>query len=199
LFYRQGIQGGITMAKSKQNNLTLSTVKKKSKELDQTRVHTIENGQYIGEQITFQPIFDNVKIEELLTEFRQLLKEADERKLKLSQDIQIYLIYMLTIKHFSHFKDSIPSSLFGDGKKEGLRDWLDHFRKTELMDECINRMFLKEQIKRVFERTTDFAATGLLAMDLDEEMKKKFQELQLQNENIYKQLDSLKLENPIVE
>jgi hypothetical protein len=106
---------------------------------------------------------------------------------------------MLTIKHFSHFKDSIPSSLFGDGKKEGLLDWLDHFRKTELMDECINRMFLKEQIQHIFNRTTDFAATGLLANNLNEEMNKKFQELQLQNQDIYKQLDELKLENPIVE
>jgi hypothetical protein len=187
------------MAKSKQNNLTLSTVKKKSKEIDQTRVHTIEGGRYVGEQITFQPIFDNVKIEELLNEFGQLLKDADEKKLELPQNIQIYLIYMLLIKHFSHFKDSIPSSLLGEDKKEGLLDWLDHFRKTELMDECINRMFLKDQIKRVFERTSDFAATGLLAMNLNEEMMKKLQDLQSQNKDIYEQLDSLKLENPIVE
>jgi hypothetical protein len=36
-------------------------------------------------------------------------------------------------------------------------------------------------------------------MNLNEEMMNKLQELQLQNDDIYKQLDSLKLENPIVE
>jgi hypothetical protein len=46
---------------------------------------------------------------------------------------------------------------------------------------------------------TDFAAKGLLAMNLNEEMFKKLQQLRFQNEDIFKQLDSLKLENPIVE
>jgi hypothetical protein len=185
------------MAKAK--NLTLTTVKKKSKELDQTRVHTIENGSYVGEQITFKVQFDDVTIEELLTEFAQLMNETEKQEIKITQQMQLYLLEFLIIKFFTHFKSSIPSSLLGQDGKEGILDWLDHFRKTGLMKECLEVMFVKDQVQKVFNQMTDFAATGLLAMNLDEEMKKKFQELQLQNQDIYKQLDELKLENPIVE
>jgi hypothetical protein len=184
---------------TKAKNLTLTTVKKKSKELDQTRVHIIENGQYIGEQITFKVQFDDVTIEELLTEFGQLMNEAETKEIKITQQMQLYLLEFLIIKFFTHFKSSIPSSLLGTDGKEGILDWLDHFRKTGLMKECLAVMFVRDQVQKVFNQMTDFAAKGLLAMNLDEEMKSKLQQLQLQNQDIYKQLDELKLENPIVE
>lgn len=184
---------------TKAKNLTLTTVKKKSKELDQTRVHNIENGQYVGEQITFKVQFDDVTIEELLTEFGKLMNEAEKKDIEISQQMQLYILEFLIIKFFTHFKSSIPSALLGENGKEGILDWLDHFRKTGLMKECLEVMFVKDQLQKVFNQMTDVAAKGLLAMNLNEEMMKKLQDLQLQNEDIYKQLEKLKLENPIVD
>jgi hypothetical protein len=185
------------MAKS--TKLKLSDIKKASNEIIKTRQHTIESGNYIDQTITFQPIFDDVAIEELLTEYGQLINEAEKKEIKLSQQMQLYLLEFLIIKYFTHFKSYIPSSLLGTDGKEGILDWLDHFRKTGLMKECLEVMFIRDQVQKVFNQMTDFAAKGLLAMNLNEEMMKKLQELQIQNDDIYKQLDSLKLENPIVE
>ena len=185
------------MAKS--TKLKLSDIKKASNEIIKTRQHTIESGTYTGQTITFQPIFDEVTIEELLTEFAQLINESEKKDIEISPTLQLYILEFLTIKFFTHFKSSIPSHLFVENGKEGIMDWLDHFRKTGLMKECLEVMFVKDQVQKVFNHTTDFAAKGLLTMNLDEEMKKKFQELQLQNQDIYNQLESLKLENPIVE
>lgn len=184
------------MASKKPSNLTLAKVKKVSKQLDQTQVHIIEDGNYAGEQITFNVQFNDKTIEELLTEFGKLLNEADEKGIEISQDMQIYLIYMLTIKHFTHFKDSLPSSLLGIDKEVGLLDVLDHFHKTGLLTECMNNMFLPAEVSKVFDKMTDFAATGLLANDMNEEMMKKFQQMKLKNADVFEKLNSIKVENP---
>lgn len=187
------------MAKAKQNNLTLATVKKVSKQMDQTRVHIIENGQYIGEQITFSPIFNDIGIEELLTEFGQLINEAEKHEIKLSQNMQLYLIYILTIKHFTHFKKDIPNHLLTKDKSAGVLDILEHFRKTELLRECIDVMFLPQEVSKVLSRMTDVAATGLLAMNLNEEMMKKLQDLREKNNEVFKKLDELNVENNVIQ
>ena len=122
-----------------------------------------------------------------------------KKDIKISQQMQVYLLEFLIIKFFTHFKSSISSHLLGVDGKEGILDWLDHFRKTGLMKECLEVMFVKEQVQKVFNQMTDFAAKGLLAMNLNEEMLKKLQELRTQNDDIFKQLDGLKLENTIVE
>jgi hypothetical protein len=178
-------------------NLTLTKVKQVSKKMDETIQHIIEEGYYVGEQITFSPIFNDKTIEELLTEFGQLLNEADEKKIVLSQQMQIYLIYMLTIKHFTHFKSSLPSTLLGQGKSTGLLDTLDHFHRTGLLSECMNNMFLQKEVSKVFDKMTDFAATGLLANDLNEEMVKKFQSLKLKNNDIFEQLGNINVDNSV--
>ena len=180
---------------TKQTNLSLAKVKQVSKQLDQTRVHIIEEGNFIGEQITFQPIFDDVKIEELIIGYAQLLKEAEEKGITVSANNQVYFLYMQVIKYFTHFSSSIPSSLLGEGNKAGFLDTLKYFRKTGLFEECINRMFLPEQLSRVFNKATDMAATGLLSQDLDKKMTEKLEKLKVQNKAVFEQLEQINIEN----
>jgi hypothetical protein len=142
-------------------------------------------------------MFGEKTIEELLTEFGKLINEADEKGIELSEQMQIYLIYMLTIKHFSHFKTTLPSTLLGENKSAGLLDYLEHFHKTGLLGECMNRMFLPKEVSKVFDKMTDFAATGLLANELNEEMAKKFEQLKLRNEDVFKQLENIKVDNTV--
>ncbi len=184
---------------SKKNNLTLAKVKKVSKQMDETQVHTIEEGLYVGEQITFNVLFNDKSIEELLTEYGQLLNEADEKKLELSQNMQIYLIYMLTIKYFTHFKKDIPSPLLGKDKEAGLLDTLEHFHKTGLLSECLNNMFLSSETNKVLSKMTDFAAMGLLSIDLDKQMVEKFESLKLKNKDVFEQIGKINTENKVVQ
>ena len=175
-------------------NLKLSQVKQKSKEMDSTLKHEIQCETYKGEQITFHPLFDEIKIEELLKEFAQLLNEAESNELIISQEMQIYLIQFLTIKHFTHFKKDFPSTLIGDKKKAGLLDLLDHFRKTGLLSECLEVMFMPKEVRKVFNKLTDFAATGMLAMDLNEEMMKKMQQLKIKNADVFEELEKFNVD-----
>jgi aminoglycoside phosphotransferase family enzyme len=186
------------MAKTKQNNLTLAKVKQVSKQVSETRTHIIEEGLYKGEQITFTPLFNDKTIEELLTEFGHLMNEADQKEIELSQQMQIYLIHMLSIKHFTHFKKDIPATLLSKGKTVGILDTLDHFHKTGLLTECLNTMFLPAEVNKLFSKMTEFAATGLLSMELDKKMVEKFEELKLKNASAFEQLDKINVENNIV-
>lgn len=190
------------MAKAKQqksSNLSLATVKKVSKKLDQTLEYVIETGDYIDEKITFSPLFNDVQIEELLTEFGMLVNEAEKNEIKLSQNMQLYLIYILIIKHFTHFKKDIPNHLLNQDKSLGVLEILEHFRKTGLLYECINKMFLPQETSKVLSRMTDVAATGLLAMNLNEEMMKKLQDLREKNNEVFKKLDEINIDNDVVQ
>jgi hypothetical protein len=173
--------------------------------MDSTLKHEIQCQMYQGETITFHPLFSETKIEELLKEFAQLLNEADSKNLEISQEMQIYLIQFLTIKHFTHFKKDFPSTLLGQTKKEaGLLDYLNHFRKTGLLRECLEDMFLLKEVQKVFNRLTDMAGASLLVIDLDKEMMRKFEQLKIKNADVFKELEKLNVdtvtdENKIVQ
>lgn len=185
--------------KQKLNNLSLATVEKVSKKIEKTRIHVINSGEYAGEQVTFQPLFDDLKIEALLTEFGQLMNESDKEDIKVSQNMQLYLIYILIIKHFTHFKNDIPSHLLDKEKQLGILKILDHFRKTGLLKECIDVMFIPSEVRKVLDRMTDVAAAGLLAMNLDKEMLDKLEKLREQNNDVFKKLDEINIETNVVE
>jgi hypothetical protein len=173
----------------KQGNLSIAKIKKVSKGIEETVEHIIEDGIYKDEQISFQPVFDDVKIEEMLSEFGQLLIEAEEKEIEISQDMEVYLVQMLIVKYFTHFKKDIPNKLLGEGKSFGMLDALEHFRKTGLLSECYNNMFMPEQVRKVFDKLTDLSARGLFALDLNEEAIKKYSNLKLKNQDIFDQLN----------
>jgi hypothetical protein len=101
----------------------------------------------------------------------------------------------LTIKHFTHFKKDFPSTLIGEKKNAGLLDLLDHFRKTGLLRECLEDMFIPKEVQKVLSRLTDVASASLLAMDLDNEMMRKFEQLKFKNADIFKELEKLNVTN----
>jgi hypothetical protein len=185
------------MSEQKKANLKLSTVKAKSKEMDTTEKYEIQSESYRGEQITFNPLFSEIKIENLLKEFGKLLNEAQQKEITISEEMNIYLIQFLIIKHFTHFKKDISDSLIGDKKNAGILDWLDHFRKTGLLKECLEKMFLQKEIRKVFGRMTDFASSSLLAMQLNEEMNKKFEQMKLRNADVFEELENIKVEQSL--
>lgn len=180
------------MADKKQTrNLSLSKVKKTSKSLEETVKYELEEGLYKGSVITYQPIFDNVNIENLLVEFGQLMNEADDLEIELSETVQIYVIQLLIVKYFTHFKKEFSSQLLGNDETVGLLDILDHFRKTCLLDDIFNNIFSQEEVKKVFDKLTDFSARGLLQFDLDEQVKEKYSKLKIQNKELFKQIENI--------
>ena len=154
-------------------NLTLSSVKAKSKKIDKMEKYEIEEGEYKGETISFYPIFSTVKIEELLEEYQLLIKEASDKKIELSEQMNIPLLQFLTITHFTHFKKDIPSTLLSEGKKVGVLDWLDHFRSTGLYELIITEVFLQSEMKKVFDGMTSILGASLLLENLENDVRSK--------------------------
>lgn len=183
------------MAKqTKQKNLSLSTVKKVSKQLDTTETYTIESEHYKGEQITFQPIFDDITIENLFIEYQQLILEADKKEFEISQDMQITLLNFLIIKHFTHFKKDIPSVLINN-TKDGILEWIKHFTKSGLFKEMLEEMFLPQECAKIFKRLTDVVATSMIQTDLEAETKQKYESLKVKNSFIFDQIRNIKVDN----
>lgn len=182
------------MSKTKQKNLSLSTVKKVSKQLDTTETYTIESEHYKGEQITFQPIFDDITIENLFIEYQQLILEADKKEFEISQDMQITLLNFLIIKHFTHFKKDIPSVLINN-TKDGILEWIKHFTKSGLFKEMLEEMFLPQECAKIFKRLTDVVATSMIQTDLEAETKQKYESLKVKNSFIFDQIRNIKVDN----
>ncbi|MGM9988898.1 MAG: hypothetical protein ACI35O_16955, partial [Bacillaceae bacterium] len=115
-------------------------------------------------------------IEETLEEYQSLLKEAEEKGIKLSDAMTIRLLQFLTIKNFTHFKKDFPSTLLGEGKKEGLLDLLDHFVKTGLFEFIMNEVFLHTEVQKVFDGVTNVLGADLFIQGLEQEIQKKSQD-----------------------
>lgn len=182
---------------AKKKNLTLSKVKKVSKQVDEKVEYIIEEGFYKGEQITFTPYFNDVVLDEMLIKFGELLNEIDDKKLEMSDEMKMYILHLLMIKYFTHFKDELPEVLVGE--EIGLLDVLEHFRKTGLLNECLNKMFLASEIQRVLGKLTDFSATGMLMEDIDEKVKDKFAQLKINHGGIFEQIERMNVGGKFVE
>ena len=175
--------------------LTLSQVKAKSKEIDKMEKYEITEGQDAGKTISFYPIFSYTKIEELLTELQKVFIEAKEKEITISEEMNIYLIQLMMIKHFTHFKKQMPDTLIGEGKKEGLIDWLEHFRKTGLFKLILEEVFLPTETKKVFSSLTDFLSKSIVYSDIESEMNRKVQDLKLKNKDVISQIRNIDAES----
>lgn len=176
-------------------NLTIAKVKKQSKEFDKTEKYEITDGVYKGSIITFYPTFSDTKIEELLTELQSIQKEIVDNKLDISEKMNVYIIQFLIIKHFTHFKNAIPSSLLPNDKNESLLDYLEHFQKTGLFKLILDNVFLPTEIQKVFESLTDFVSKALVHIDLEKQLQDKVSNLKFKYKDAFDQIDELDNDN----
>ncbi|HJR46675.1 MAG TPA: hypothetical protein VJ799_00830, partial [Nitrososphaeraceae archaeon] len=116
---------------------------------------------------------------------------AEEKGIEISQQLEVNLVQILIVKYFTHFKNDISNSLLSEGKTIGVLDVLEHFQVTGLLGECIDNMFLPEEVRKVFSKITDFSAKGLFALDLNDEAIKKFSELKLKNQDVFDKLKKI--------
>ena len=162
------------MSMAAKKDLTLSKVKATAKKIDKMEKYEIEEGEYAGATISFYPIFSETKIEEVLLEFQSLQKEALDKKLELSEEMNVHLLQFLTIKHFTHFKKDMPSTLLGQGKNAaGLLDWMESFRSTGLYNLILTEVFLQSELKKVFDALSDFLGATLLLHDIEKSVQLK--------------------------
>lgn len=176
------------MTGKKNTDLKLTQVKKVSKKLNETEQFPIESGEYKGSTITFYPHFSQTKINKLLEEFQSIQKEVKEHDLSVSEQTQIGMLQLLIIKHFTHFKNDMPSTLLSTDKNDNLLFWLEKFNETGLLTILMDEMFLPAEIQKVFKNLTDFISKSIVHIDLENEINRKVENLKFKNKEVFDQI-----------
>jgi hypothetical protein len=161
--------------------LKLSTINKKAKEANQRLIHEFED----GEKLTFYPIFPTTKIKELLDDYRELLTEAKENDIDLSEKMIFELIHLLCVKHFTHLGKQI---------KPGLSNHLSFLKAlddAEYYKPIMEEVFMAKEIQKVYSHVTDILGTHQLIQKLSEQAQLKFESLQIKNKEAFAQLEQL--------
>lgn len=178
------------MAKKQNTDLKLSIVKKQADELKETAQYELEDGH----TITFSPLFGDLQIEVMLEELQQHHITMKDKGIELSEKMNLYFINLLIIKHFTHFKSDMPNELLAVGKKVGLLDWLNHFADTGLMKIIMDEVFVAKEVRKVYDKLTEFLGTTLLLNELSEMTQRKVDNMR------FKHSDAIsKIENNVVQ
>lgn len=185
-----GSKGGNYMAKKNTDlkNVKLTDIRKNAKKYSQTEQVPIPHGEYEGQTITFNPYFSDQKVEELFQEFSNYQKQLAKKEIELSEANTMNLIYMLTIKQFTHFGRHIPDRLFANDKKnEGVLDWMEHFADTGLIKVIMEDIFLPVEVQKLIEKMIDILGRSFLTDSIMEKAQLKAQELELKNKDVFDQ------------
>jgi len=173
------------MAKNK--DLKLSKVKSLAKKAHTKEKYELEDGS----TITFYPVFPDLLIEEMLEELQAHMKVLNEKEINLSEKMNLYLINIMVIKYFTHFKKDMPNAILGEDNEAGLLDWLNHFADTGLMKIIMEEVFLKDQVIKVFDKITEFIGSTMFLEELGEKTQEHVQRLKLQNADVFSKLNNL--------
>ncbi|MED3912732.1 hypothetical protein P4597_26970 [Peribacillus simplex] len=173
------------MAQKKKNTeLTLAAVKKQAKIINEQETYDLEDGS----TIKFYPIFPELMIEALFEELQRHYVEMKEKEIELTDKRLLNLINLLAIKHFTHFKKTMPDKLLGEGTKPGLLDYLEYFADTGLMKTIIDEVFNSDQIKKVHEKMTEIMGASKLIQELETVTQAKYEQMKykhnLENESV---------------
>jgi hypothetical protein len=162
------------MAQKKKNTeMTLAAVKKQAKAIHEQETYDLEDGS----TIKFYPTFPELMIESLFEELQGHYVEIKEKEIEFTDKRLLNLINLLTIKHFTHFKKSMPDKLLGEGTKAGLLDYLEHFADTGLMKTIIEDVFNSDQIKKVHEKMTEIMGASKLIQELETGTQTKYEQM----------------------
>lgn len=175
----------------KSTNVKLSDVKKRAKSLHEKNVYELEDGSTITHYIQFPDLL----IEEMLEELQRHYITMANKEINLSEKMNFYFINFLMIKHFTHFKNDMPGQLLTVDKKAGLLEWLDHFVDTGLLKTIVDEVFLKDQVMKVYDKMTDFLGATKVIEELGIKAQEKFNNLKLQNSDVFEQLSKVGTEN----
>lgn len=175
------------MAKS--TLLKLSDVKKSVKEKSKQEEYTLNNGS----TFKFQPFFFEPDIEELLLDFQQLLQEATEKGIEISDLLHYHLIHLMCIKHFSHLKSQIKGGIL-----EHI-EVLDFLRKEGIYKEVMDDVFIPKEVNKVKEYISEVIGTSQAMTSMLEKAQQKAQELELKNRDVIEQLNSVGKQKQIPE
>lgn len=151
--------------------ITLKNIQKQQKKINQWTTYVLD--EKTNTVLKYYEVFDNHKIEELLTEAYEKIQYAEANDIELFTDDSRFMqfIYFLLIKHFTHLGDQIPDNL------EGQIQAMDSLVSTGLFEEIFNNILDSNEVLRVVERFQEFQALviqmGNVLLDAQKELDEK--------------------------
>jgi hypothetical protein len=166
------------MAKTKQNNLKLATVKKKYKDAHKQESYTLHDDS----NLNFSPIFPHSEIEKLLEHMAEQFKNAEEKGFEISERFTHDYVLFLCIKQFTHLGKEIS-----DKFEEQIQqmEWL---VDTGYFKEIVEDVFMQDQIKLVFDKAVELSSKFVWLEKLTEQMQENVKNLELKNADVISQL-----------
>jgi hypothetical protein len=183
------------MTKKKDTNLKLSAVKSQAKKAHLQEKYELEDGS----TISFFPIFPELEIESMLEELQRHMITLKEKDITLSDKMNMYLISLMTIKYFTHFKNDMPDHLFTEGKEAGLLDWLNHFADTGLMKTIMEEVFLKNQVAKIYDKLTEFLGATMLLEELSDKTQQHFQNMKIKHSDAFDKVEGFNVKADVVQ
>lgn len=162
------------MAK-KSTDLRMSEIKKQDKNKYSTKeTFTFEDGKTLNVEVYFRPS----KVQTLLEEYSEQINYAQTNGIEISEQTLHDYLYFLMIKHFTTLGKDIADDF---ETQIAQLEWLvdsDYFKPI------VEEAFLKEEVMKVFDKTTDVLSKYHFFDKLQIDTLNKLQKLELDNRDV---------------
>ena len=180
------------MARKKNTELKLSTIKQKAKQTHEMETYTFEDET----TLKFYPEFPPTLVEEMLEEMSMVLTSENEKsgdKLSISEKLIHKYTLFLAIKHFTHLKSQFKATtLVGQiNEMESLID-------SGYFELIINEVFLQSEIHKLFDHMNKLGSNVMFLEKLTHKMHDEVAKLELKNQDVFNNLNFHK-ENNVVQ
>lgn len=173
--------------KTPETQLTFQKLKQKNKKYHEMETFELHD----GETVEFYPLFSGRKIQALLKDYGQLMEQAQEKGLLLTEELQFQFLNFMCIKHFTNLKQYVPDEI--EKQVQFMELLIDEGYFEEILNEC----FSVEEVYRVLDEASKLVATYQSMENLGKLVQDHVEKLDLKNKQIFENVMNKKKQIPM--
>ncbi len=154
--------------------ISLASIQTELADIEREETYIVEVNGNINMVIKYNPVFDQNKINKIISEVGDKVRYAEENKinfLKTEYELVNYLYFMI-VKNFTHFKDEIADDL------ETQIVQMDALVKLGYLELIIGEVFNPKEIYRVLDKVMQLAEYADKVKNAEMEAKDKASKLE---------------------
>lgn len=167
----------------KQKNLTITEIRKQAKNVNQMEEYVLYTDEEDNEiKVKFYPVFPATKIQELLIDAQNIVRQAAEKDVEIDDNQFNHHILFLCIKHFTHLKKSLSDDF--DEQVVQFQQLVD----AGVYEIIINEVFSEKEVTKVFDELAKLRAQHQLLTELGETTQDKLADLRKKQSQLLDQI-----------